>query len=82
MDYSSTPINATFAVRTSTVTVNVPVIKDNIVEPSEAFNLGFSIPLSLSSRVIPGSPNTATGIINDSTSKISNYKLYKSCMDK
>ena len=67
IDYSSTPINATFAADSSSTTVNVSVIKDDIVEPSETFNLNIIIPLSLSSRVLPGRLNASNGRITDST---------------
>ena len=83
VDYTSTPIDAIFAVGSTNTTINIPVTKDNISEPTETFSLNFNIPLSLRNRVhtdfnIPlslhnrvhaGSPNTATGNIEDSTGK-------------
>ena len=70
MDYISTPVIATFDVGATSTTINIPVTKDTILEQPETFNLSFSIPSSLSGRVHPGNPNTATGIIIDSTGKI------------
>lgn len=75
MDYTSNPINATFAAGSASVTVNVLVTKDTIVEPSEAFDLTFNIPSSLNSRVLPGTLTEADGIIIDSTGKILCQKL-------
>ena len=69
MDYTSTSIDATFAVGSTNTTINIPVIEDNILEPPETFSLNFNIPLSLRNRVHAGSPNTATGSIEDSTGK-------------
>ena len=69
MDYTSTPINATFAVGTANTTVNVPVTEDEILEPSESFSLTFTVTPMLSTRVLVGDPNTATGNIIDSNGK-------------
>ena len=70
IDYSSTPIKATFAAESTSTTVNVSVIKDDIVESSETFNLNIMIPSSLSSRVLPGRLNETVGRITDSTGKL------------
>ena len=70
MDYTFSPINATFSVGADSTTIDVPVSKDNIVEEMETFNLNFSIPSSLSGKVILGGITTATGIIVDDTGKI------------
>ena len=70
VDYTSTPIDATFAANTTSTTINVPVSKDNIAEESETFNLTLTIPPSLSSQVIPGKITKAVGVITDDTSKI------------
>ena len=69
MDYDSTPLNATFTAGSTSTIVNVPVIKDNIKEGSETFNLSFTILSSLEDRVISGTIITAVGNITDSTSK-------------
>ena len=69
MDYTSTAIIATFAAGTANTTVNVPVTKDEILEPSESFGLTFTVPSMLSTRVLVGDPNTATGDIIDSNGK-------------
>ena len=68
-DYTSTLINATFPVGTDSTTINVTVTKDDIAEETETFNLNFSLPLSLSGKVIPGVITTATGTIVDDTGK-------------
>ena len=69
IDYTSTPITATFSVGTNSTTINVPVTKDIIAEEMETFNLNFSLPLSVSGKVIPGVITTATGSIVDDTGK-------------
>ena len=69
IDYSSTPINATFAPGFSSTTVNILVMEDDIVESSETFSLSIIIPSSLGSRVLPGRLNTAIGRITDSNGK-------------
>ena len=70
MDYTSTPIIATFAANTTSTTINVPVTKDNIAEQSEMFDLTFIIPPSLSGQVIPKRITKAVGVITDDTSKM------------
>ena len=69
MDYDSTPLTATFTAGSTSTTVNVPVIKDDIAEQIETFDLIFIIPPSLKDRVISGTIITAVGNITDSTSK-------------
>ena len=69
MDYTSTPINTTFTAGTASTTVNVPVTEDEILEPSESFGLTITVPPMLSTRVLVGDPNTATGNIIDSNGK-------------
>lgn len=70
MDYTSIPIDATFTPGSTNVTINVPVTMDAFVEDSELFALNFTIPPSLSGKVIPGDITTANGTITDDTSKI------------
>ena len=70
VDYTSTPINATFAASTTRTTIIVPVTRDNIAEQSETFDLTFTIPSSLRSQIIPGNITKAVGRITDDTSKI------------
>ena len=70
VDYVSTVINATFAANKNSVTIHVPVSKDNIAEGSETFDLTFIIPSSLSDQVIPGNITKAVGVIIDDTSKM------------
>ena len=70
VDYTSTPINATFTAGTISTTINVPVTRDNIAEESETFNLGLNVITSLSGRVTPGGISASTVTITDDTSKI------------
>ena len=63
MDYDSTPLNATFTAGSNSTVVNVPVIKDDIAEESETFNLSFIIPLSLKDQIMPGTITEAVGNI-------------------
>ena len=76
MDYVSTPINATFAAGSVGAMVNISVTNDSIAEESETFNLAFTIPSSLSGKVIPGNITTATGIITDETGKTAIWLFY------
>ena len=69
MDYDSTPLNATFTAGSNSTVVNVPVIKDDIAEESESFNLNFTIPSSLEDGIISGIIIAAIGNITDDTSK-------------
>ena len=69
MDYTSTPITATFTAGTNSTTINISVKKDNIVEESETFNLSLTISTSLNDRVTLGDISTATVTITDDTSK-------------
>ena len=73
MDYDSTPITATFTAGATTATVNVPLINDSIAEETETFDLSFTIPSSLSGRVVPGAITKAIGIVSDDTGKINNH---------
>ena len=70
MDYDSTPIDATFVAGTNITRISIPVIKDDIVEKSETFDLSFTILSSLNGRVIPGNINKTIGSIADQTCKI------------
>ena len=63
---------ATFTAGTTSTTVNIPLINDSIAEGPEKFDLGFTIPSSLSDRVIPGTITKAIGTITDDTGKIIN----------
>ena len=70
MDYTSTPIDATFTAGSTDTTISIPVTMDILAEESESFNLKFTIPSSLSGKVVPGNITTAIGTITDDTSKI------------
>ena len=67
MDYTSTPITATFTAGTTSTTINIPVTIDDIVEGTEMFNLVVNINSS-KIDVILGIQNTAIVFIHDSTS--------------
>ena len=69
MDYNSTPITSTFTIGSTSTTVNVPVIEDNIVEELETFDITFTIPSSLRDRVMLGTITKAMCSITDNTSK-------------
>ena len=69
MDYDSAPIDATFTAGTTSTIVTVPLINDSIAEEPETFDLNFTIPLSLSDQVIPGTTTEAIGNITDDTGK-------------
>ena len=75
MDYTSTPITATFTAGATTTTINVPVTMDNIAEQSETFDLSLTIPPALSGDVVPGNIATAVGNITDITSKIFSLRI-------
>ena len=68
MDYTSTPITATFTAGTTSTTIDVPVTIDAISEDSETFDLHFIIPLS-QRHVVPGNITMAVGSIADTTSR-------------
>ena len=70
MDYTSTPITATFTPGTTITTINILVTVDNIAEQSETFDLSYTIPPALSGDVVPGNIAAAVGNITDTTSKI------------
>ena len=70
MDYTSTPITATFTAGTNSTTISVAVNMDNIAEQSETFDLSFTIPPALSGDVVLGDITTAVGNITDATSKM------------
>ena len=69
MDYTSTPITATFPAGDDSTTISVPITMDSIVEQSETFDLSLTIPPALSGDVIPGNIPTAVANISDVTSK-------------
>ena len=58
---------ATFTAGTTSTTVNVPLINDSIAEGPETFDLGFTIPSSLSGQVELGTITEAVGNITDDT---------------
>ena len=69
MDYTSTPITATFTAGTTSTTIDVPVTRDNVAEGQELFDIGLTIPSSLSGDVVLGSVTAASGSIIDNTGK-------------
>ena len=80
MDYTSTPITATFTAGTNNTTINISVTIDDIVEESETFNLGLTISTSLNDRITLGTTSTATATITDDTSKdicVTIFQIYE-----
>ena len=67
MDYTSTPLLATFSVETTGIEISIPITEDDIIEPLEEIELIFTIPLSISNVIVAGTEMTATGVIIDST---------------
>ncbi|XP_065884189.1 uncharacterized protein [Dysidea avara] len=65
VDYTSTPITATFPAGATTTTIDVPVTSDSIAEGIETFDLSFTIPSEFSSSVVPGTITSAVGTITD-----------------
>ena len=68
MDYTSTPITATFTAGTTSTKIDVPVTRDAISENVETFDLTITIPSSLNG-VFDRFITTAVGTIIDNTSK-------------
>ena len=68
MDYTSTPITATFTAGTTRTTIDIPVSTDDIVERTETFQLQLSLPLSMKYAVKLTHPNRVTAVIIDSSS--------------
>ena len=66
VDYISTPITAIFLVGTRSITISIPVRKDDIVEGTETFNLNIMIPSSENNTIL-GKQSTAIVHIHDST---------------
>ena len=68
MDYTSTPITATFTAGTTSTTIDVPVASDYISEGLETFNLRLTNISSSLSGVEPGEGfTTAIAQIIDAT---------------
>jgi len=70
VDYTSTPITATFPAGATTTTINIPVTQDDIAEALETFDLSFTIPQQFSDTVVPGTITSAVGTITDDPRKI------------
>ena len=68
MDYTSTPITATFTADSTNTTINIPVAVDNIVEGTERFELHLSLPISMKYAVKLATPNRVTAAIIDASS--------------
>ena len=66
VDYTSTPITATFAAETNVTTINVPVTMDDVIEGTEMFDLNIMKPSS-ESNITLGEKSTAIVYIYDST---------------
>jgi len=67
VDYTTTPLPATFFVGTNKTEISIPINEDHIIETDEEINLIFTIPLSISNLIIAGTEMIATGVIIDST---------------
>ena len=71
VDFNSTMQTVTIINGTNSITVNIPVIDDDIVEGDEIFNITLSLPSSLNGAgVVLANDNdivSATGIIIDTT---------------
>jgi len=67
VDYTSTPVTATFTAGTTSTTIDIPVTMDDISEGLETFDLSYTIIPSLPSGFEPGSITTAIGEITDAT---------------
>jgi len=65
VDYTSTPITATFTAGTTSTVINIPVTSDTIGEGLETFDLSFTI--ISPTGVEPGRITTAVGQIIDTT---------------
>ena len=63
-DYDSGPYNVTFIAGTTSVSFDVPIIDDDIVESRETFNLAVTSS-SLPNNVYRGVPNVTTVTILD-----------------
>ena len=70
VDYTSTPVNATFTAGSTIVELNISVTMDDVAEELETFNLMFTIPSLLSGKIVPGNITTAIGTISDDTGKM------------
>ena len=66
MDYTSTPITATFPPGANSITVSIPVMSDDVVEGTEEFSLNITIPSSQQNFTL-GRRAIAVGQIIDST---------------
>ena len=68
MDYNSRTITATFSPGTTSTTITVPVMNDDVVEGAELFELRLSVDDSSAEFAQVGNRNTATAQIIDSSS--------------
>ena len=70
VDFNSTTLIATFTSGVTMTNVTIPVLKDNIVELPEHFDLSLNVPSSLGPAITADSGKSrAVGVIIDSTSK-------------
>ena len=69
MDYTSTPLLATFSAGNNKTEISITINEDSVIETDEKFDLVFTIPFSISDVIIAGTEMIATGIIIDSTGK-------------
>ena len=67
-DFNSTSQTATITAGSSSSTVNITVVDDNIVEGDETFTMNLSVPNV--SRIMAGAITMATATIIDTSSRL------------
>ena len=70
VDFVSDPMTATFTAGSTTSSVSFPIVLDNLVEPSETFDVSLMVPSSLRPSITAGSPQSAVVTITDSTGTV------------
>ena len=73
IDFYSAPQTITITAGTNSSTINITVIKDNIVEGNEAFNMSLTVPSSLGPGITTGNITSATATIIDTSSELKHY---------
>ena len=72
VDYNSGPYTVTFPAGVTTVSFNIPITDDNVLENNEDIQIEINVS-SLPSRVFVGNPSQATVTIVDNDGKIIYY---------
>lgn len=73
-DFDATPLTVVFSPGDQSKDVQIPIVCDTDVEGTETFSMSLSINAT-NSRLRLGTQRTATGNIEDSTSKCSNMYI-------